>query len=416
MVELFGQIRAGQKRDATGMTVKIAAETVQPVMRPRASSAPANAIPVARPLLPQADALLPYLRQIDSARTYTNFGPQVRALEGRLVKHFGVPVGSVVTVSNATAGLALALQAQGPRRGSLCLMPAWSFAASAHAAVMAGLKPHFIDVAPGTGTLMPERVLEVMAQFPPGRVGAVMPVAPFGHPVDVAAWDRFHEQTRLPVVIDAAAGFDALRPGRIPAVVSLHATKILGAGEGGFIVARDKALVVEIERRSNFGFMGGREARVAATNGKLNEYNAIVALASLDVWPATRATFINIAQTYNHYLRRIPGVTPMPGFGSDWISTTVVVEFGEEYPSTDEIVNRLAVAGISTRRWWCRGLHEEAAFADCGHEELPVTTRLARVTLGLPCYADMERAEIGRVCKALADILSMQTERNVVFS
>jgi hypothetical protein len=162
---------------------------------------------------------------------------------------------------------------------------------------------------------MPERVLEVMAQFPPGRVGAVMPVAPFGHPVDVAAWDRFDEQTRLPVVIDAAAGFDAPPPGRIPTVVSLHPTKILGAGEGGFIVAPDKALVVEIERRSNFGFIGGREARVAATSAKLNEYNAIVALASLDVWPETRAKFINIAQTY--YLRRIPGVMPMAGFGSN---------------------------------------------------------------------------------------------------
>jgi dTDP-4-amino-4,6-dideoxygalactose transaminase len=413
---LIGQIPVAHKRDAGGTTVKILPETVQPVIRPRASSAPAIAIPIARPLLPQAEALLPYLRQIDSARTYANFGPQVRALEGRLAKHFGVPVGSVVTVSNATVGIALALQAQGPRRGSLCLMPAWSFAASAHAAVLAGLKPHFVDVAPGKGTLTPERVLEVMAQFPPGRVGAVMPVAPFGHPVDVPAWDRFYEQTQLPVVIDAAAGFDALRPGRIPAVVSLHATKILGAGEGGFIVARDKALVVEIERRSNFGFMGGREARVAATNGKLNEYNAIVALAGLDVWPETRAKFIDIAQIYNHFLRRIPGVMPLPGFGSKWISTTVVVEFGQDYPSTDEIVNRLAVAGIATRRWWCRGLHEEAAFADCGHEELPVTTRLARATLGLPCYADMTRAEIGRVCKALADIPSVRTERNVVFA
>ena len=275
---------------------------------PLAAVSSAPTIPVARPLLPKAEALLPYLRQIDERRTYTNFGPQVRALETRLALHYKVPTGSIVTVANATLGLALALQAQGPRHGSLCLMPAWSFAASAHAAVLAGLKPHFIDVDPAGGTLMPERVMETLAQLPSGRVGAVMPVAPFGHPVDVAAWDRFHEQTRVPVVIDAAAGFDALEPGRVPAVVSLHATKILGAGEGGFIIARDKALIVEIERRSNFGFMGGREARVAATNAKLNEYNAVVALASLDNWADTRARFVAIAQTYARHLRRISGV------------------------------------------------------------------------------------------------------------
>ena len=70
----------------------------------------------------------------------------------------------------------------------------------------------------------------------PAPVGAVMPVVPFGCPIDVAAWDRFRASTEIPVVIDAAAGFDALVPGAVPAVVSLHATKVLGAGEGGFVV------------------------------------------------------------------------------------------------------------------------------------------------------------------------------------
>ncbi len=383
-------------------------------MRPGSHVQSNPAIPVARPLLPEAEALLPYLRQIDASRTYTNFGPQVRALEARLTQHYRVPPGSIATVANATLGLSLALQAQGPRRGSLCLMPAWSFAASAHAAVAAGLRPHFLDVEPVAGVLTPEHVLQVLAQMPPGRVGAVMPVAPFGHPVDVAAWDRFHEQTRIPVVIDAAAGFDALRPGRIPSVVSLHATKIMPAGEGGFVIARDKALIVEIERRSNFGFMGGREARVAATNAKMNEYNAAVALAAFDEWETVRARFMAVAQTYARLLRRVPGVDLQPGFGTSWISATVVVAFAPHHPATDDIVNSLADAGIGTRRWWCRGLHEETAFMDCGREDLPVTNRLTSSTLGLPCYVDMTRADIARVCAALANALALHESEELV--
>ena len=375
-------------------------------MRPGSHYASSPPVPVARPLLPTAQALLPYLMQVDASRTYTNFGPQVRALEARLTQHYRVPPGSIATVANATLGLTLALQAQGPRRGSLCLMPAWSFAASAHAAVSAGLRPHFLDVTPGSGILTPEHVLHVLATMPPGRVGAVMPVAAFGHPVDVAAWDRFHEQTRIPVVIDAAAGFDALRPGRIPAVVSLHATKIMPAGEGGFVIARDKALIVDIERRSNFGFMGGREARVAGTNAKMNEYNAAVALAAFDEWPQTRGRFMAIAQTYARLLRRIPGVELLPGFGASWISATVIVAFAPHHPPTDDIVNSLADAGIATRRWWCRGLHEEDAFVECGREELPVTNGLTGGTLGLPCFVDMTRSDIGRVCGALAGSLA----------
>ena len=320
---------------------------------------PGSTIPVACPQLPGADALLPYLRRIDASRTYTNFGPLVRLLESRLIERFHVPLGSVVTVANATLGLVLALQAQGPRPSSVCLMPAWSFAATAHAAVTAGLRPHFLDVTPGNGLLTPDHVHAVLRTMPAGQVGAVMPVAAFGHPVDVAAWDRFYEQTRIPVVVDAAAGFDALRPGRVPAVVSLHATKILPAGEGGFVIARDKALIVEIERRSNFGFMGGREARVAATNAKMSEYNAAVALASLDRWAETRSQFQVIAQTYARYLRRVPGIALLPGFGTEWVSATAVVALASHHQPTDDIANALAEVGIDTRRWWCRGLHEE---------------------------------------------------------
>jgi hypothetical protein len=39
-----------------------------------------HAIPVSRPLLPVAERLLPYLRFIDAARYYTNFGPQGRRM------------------------------------------------------------------------------------------------------------------------------------------------------------------------------------------------------------------------------------------------------------------------------------------------------------------------------------------------
>ena len=366
---------------------------------------PALTIPVARPLLPRAEALLPYLRRIDHCRVYSNFGPLVRELETRLTAHFRAPPGCVGMVANATLGLTLALQAQRPRKGSLCLLPAWSFAASAHAVVNAGLRPHFLDVAPGSFLLTPEHALAVLATMPPGQVGAVMPVAAFGCPVDMAAWDRFHEQTRIPVVVDCAAGFDGLRPGRAPAVVSLHATKILPAGEGGFVIARDKALILAIERRSNFGFMGGREARVAATNAKMSEYAAAVALASLDSWAEMRARFMAVAQAYARHLRRIPGVELQPGFGADWASATTVVAFAPHHPPTDAIVDALGNAGIATRRWWSRGLHEEAAFAEYGREQLPVSTRLAATTLGLPCYADISAPAIERVCAVLADAL-----------
>src|ERR1041385_427161 len=220
-------------------------------------------IPVMRPKLPAAGRLAPYLDKIDRAQIYSNFGPLAQALEERLAAHYGVVDGTDCTVANATLGLTLALAEQGAAPGTLCAMPAWTFIASAHAATMAGLVPYFGDVDPETWALEPDQMDEVISRAP-GPVGAVMPVVPFGQPIDVAGWDRFHARTKLPVVIDAAAAFDSITPGNGPAVVSLHATKVFGTGEGGFVMSTDAALKRRIRARTNFGFDGTREAMVPA--------------------------------------------------------------------------------------------------------------------------------------------------------
>jgi len=363
-------------------------------------------IPVARPLLPSADALLPYLRRIDQTRIYSNMGPLTRELEERLERHFSVPAGSVATVANATLGLTLTLQALGARPGTLCLMPAWTFAASGHAAVAAGLRPWFLDVDADDWCIKPTSVLAAIRRLGADKVGAIMPVAPFGGRVDTAAWDVFYEQTRLPVVIDAAAAFDSLRPGQVPSVVSLHATKVLGAGEGGFVISRDRQIVIDVQRRSNFGFYGAREAKVLATNAKLSEYASAVGLAALDCWPATRAQWASTASSYRKALAGWPDIAPMPGLNG-LVSSTFMVRVAASLGRVGPMAMDLARHGIATRRWWGGGLHEEHAFVEYGRDPLPITTELGRQTIGLPCARDMTRREIATVCAALANVTGL---------
>ena len=85
-----------------------------------------------------------------------------------------------------------------------------------------------------------------------------MPVAPFGSPIDPLQWAEFRDRTGVPVVIDAAAGFDAARPSSVPTVVSLHATKTLGIGEGALVLHADPAAIGDIRARANFGFAASR--------------------------------------------------------------------------------------------------------------------------------------------------------------
>ena len=67
-------------------------------------------IPVFVPKLPTAEDLLPYLREIDLARTYSNFGPMVLRLHSELAQYFGVRVDQIVTLANATLALEGAIQ------------------------------------------------------------------------------------------------------------------------------------------------------------------------------------------------------------------------------------------------------------------------------------------------------------------
>src|ERR1700730_17641253 len=131
-------------------------------------------IPIMRPMLPSTQSLAAYLNKIDQTRVYSNFGPLAASLEERLGARFGLPCDTVTTVANGTLGLMLALSAQEARPGTLCVLPAWTFVASAQASMMAGLRPFFVDVDPQTWALDPHALRNVISH-PTRQVGARTP-------------------------------------------------------------------------------------------------------------------------------------------------------------------------------------------------------------------------------------------------
>ena len=358
-------------------------------------------LPVARPTMPVADDLLPYLRRIDEARWYSNFGPLLTDFEGRLKARFS-DAPALITAVNGTQALTMALMAMKLPRGALVATPAWTFVATAHAVLAAGLTPFFCDVDPETWMLTPETVLAAR-RHAPGPISAVLPVSAFGRPMDLAAWARFRGDTGLPVLADAAAAFDATTAAPVPVMVSLHATKALGVGEGGLLAGPDPDLIEAVRCLTVFGFSGDREARAPATNAKLSEYAAAVGLASMDGWAATRLRYATVAQWLRMALINLPEVEFQPGWGLSWVTSTCVV--GLPQGSADRVEASLRAAGVDTRRWWALGCHRARAFIGMPQTDLPVTDHLAGRTIGLPYFADMTQDEVARVARALTEAL-----------
>jgi len=356
------------------------------------------AIPLMKPCLPDRKALEPYLDEIDKNRWYTNNGPLERRFEERLAKTFGVEAHQIICVSNGTQALSISLRTVARSPAGCCLMPSFTFAATPHAAVVAGLAPYFLDVEPDSWALDPQAIKSLLPsiELP---ISAIVPVAPFGSSIDIDAWDVFHYETGIPVVIDAAAGFDHARPGNSPVIISLHATKAMGIGEGGFVLCGDDRIADEIRAGRNFGFINQRVSEIPGTNAKLSEFGAAVGLAALDIWPSTRVRLCDLAGHFVDLFAGLDCLSFAPGFSVHNAITTCNVAFKE--PLASSVIYELGQTGVEARRWWNYGCHKEPVFSGCAKGNLDVTEYLTERVVGLPYFLDLDLKQIKRIRDAV---------------
>jgi dTDP-4-amino-4,6-dideoxygalactose transaminase len=343
------------------------------------------------PDMPTADDLLPYLRRIDAARVYVNNGPLVQELQARLEQMTGA---HVALVSNGTVALELALKAAtedlvteeedglGFDHNEV-LMPALTFSATGLAALNAGLVPRLTDCDRSSWQM---RATEKINP----HVAAVLPVATFGVPVETRQFNYY----RVPVVIDAAGAFpyqEVSKDKNITTCFSLHATKFIGCGEGGFVASANKERIERIRSLSSFGENG--------TNAKMSEYHAAVALASLDRMTEKERKSSHIRQMYAEHFAQIGELRYS-------VSSTLLNVLLPM--SAAKIIPLLLEKGIETKQWYRPYLDERIEFMDgrgttCG--KFPVTDHLRGHLLGLPFHNFLTEDDVKYVCNKLAEVL-----------
>ncbi len=364
-------------------------------------------IPVLIPDMPSAQDVLPWLERIDQARWYTNGGSLVTELERELidlVRHrFPVDDLCGAALSTGTAALELGLSAMGVGADSRVMLPALTFPATATAVRRVGAREVLVDVDPDSWSLTPEIAIAALQKT---RVDLVVPVAAFGRPQDVHAWDAFAEQTGVPVLIDAAAAFGSQPVGRHTTVAfSLHATKPYGIGEGGLLLATSAKLIESVRRLSNFGFHGG-VAQSAGSNSKLSEYHAAVGLAQFHRFADVEARRRRVWAWYRSRLERSWNSVALQKQDADYIRSVLVVKSLTPGGATI-LEHRMTESNVATRRWYHPPLYEQPAFSDAqcvgpdGGSRLPETAELAQRIVGLPFHSFLGEFEITRICSLL---------------
>lgn len=347
-----------------------------------------RAVPVMRPRLPTAEAIVGYIREIDAANVYSNFGPLEERLRARLAAFVDCDPDCVVTFANAT--LAIAGLASVSKLAAWDV-PSFAFPAAAHAVLQAGKSLHIADIAADSLRISP-----ASCRAGAGRID----VMPFGSGISPEAL-----AADCPgLIIDAAASLGAVnaplrlvRPGDA-VVFSLHATKVLGCGEAAFAVCGSADQARQLRTWSNFGLHGSRDSQIVGTNAKLSEYGAALAHAALDHWPE-QALEWRRAQASVRAAAAAFGLQSLPPDPPE-VSPYWIVMFNET-AQAEHVESVFAGLDIGTRRWWSRGLHRMPAFAALADGDFPATDWVSSRYLGLPVFLDITAEDVTAIERAI---------------
>jgi len=355
------------------------------------------------PTLPSLAALAPDLEAMWAARRLSNDGPFCGALGEAIAARLGVP--SAVMTASGTAGLMAVLRALGVR-GEV-VVPAFTFSATAQAVVWAGGRPVFADVDPDTGALT---AATCEARIGP-RTEAIVAVHLFGRPCPPEPLEALARRRGLALVFDAAHAFGSRyadgRPVGVAGdaeVFSFHATKLLAAGEGGAVATRWPDIAERCDQVIRFGHRDDGQIACLGFNGKLQEWNALLALRGLphvEAWTARRAELV---ERYRSGLTGLPGLAThprVPDGGTNHQYFAVRVDPDRLGRTAGQLAAALQADGIDARRYFTPALHQHPAFAASGAPRLPAAEALADSVICLPLYSHLPGEWVDRVCAAL---------------
>ncbi|MGK6319287.1 aminotransferase class I/II-fold pyridoxal phosphate-dependent enzyme [Sphingomonas sp. DT-204] len=366
--------------------------------------------PLIAPRPPRPSQLGDVFARIEATGTYSNHGPEVRRFEAAITERMFAGRGASLALANATLGLMLAIRDAADRAGrpgGYALMPAFTFAATAEAAMWAGLTPLLCDVDPADWAAAANAEEALLAEYGE-RIAVVVPYATFGNAIDLTRYRRYARRHGVGVVIDAAAslgtlddagtGFGAGYPHAV--VFSMQATKPFAVAEGAVVHSGDTALIERLRAMANFGFEAPRSASLPGLNAKLPEVLAAIASAKLDEIEEISERRALLEASYREALdglgfQRVSGRRRALGFMPVLLPPALS-------PRRAAIVEALAARGIGAAHYFSPHLGQQPLFRQHARlTDTPVADDIAARVLSLPATDDMTPADVRTIAAAV---------------
>ena len=363
-------------------------------------------IMITRSAMPPMEEYIEKMKELWDSRYLTNSGKFHKEFEEALIKYLNVSNVSLFT--NGHMGLELTLEAMN-LSGEVITTP-FTFASTTQAIVRNNLTPVFCDVKEDDYTIDESKIEELITD----KTCAIVPVHVYGNVCNVYEIERIAKKHNLKVIYDAAHAFGIKVNGKSvldfgdASMVSLHATKVFHAIEGGLVVLQDEDLKVKLDKIKNFGFLTEELVDEIGSHARMNEFQSIMGLCNLNHVSEEILKRKKLTERYRENLRGIEGIKVMEeveGVENNYTYFPVLIDEEKFGLNRDDVYDILLNNNIFSRKYFYKLTSDFECYENKFKKyETPIANKIAKSVLTLPLHGDLSIDDIDKVCDVLCRI------------
>jgi len=232
-----------------------------------------------------------------------------------------------VTVSSCTAGLHLACQALGFKKGDEIIVPAITHIATAHAVSYCGASPIIADINLYEGSINLDDLKKKINK----RTKGIIVVHMAGFPNDMTEIMKICKKYKLKLIEDCAHCLGSMFKGKHlgnfgdAGVFSFYPTKQISIGEGGMVITNNKSIFNSVKKNKAFGIdkdiserkiPGLYDVKTLGYNYRMTDYQSAIGHAQILRYKKELIKRKVNAINYHNYLKNIDFIK-LPNYTSN---------------------------------------------------------------------------------------------------
>ncbi len=307
-----------------------------------------------------------------------------------------------VAVNSGTSALQAALYALDIKKGDEVLLPSFTFVATANSVVAVGAKPVFVDILKENYTIDPNDLRKKITK----KSKIIIPVHLYGNVAFIDEIIEIANRYNLKIIEDAAQSLGSTFKNKHTGTFSdlgcysLYPTKVITAGEGGFIVTNNEKLYKKLQMIRNHGMVHGYDTRIIGLNLRMPEISAAIAKVQMKKLGKFLSIRKRNAKILSNLISDLDIQIPMEREDENvnWYLYTIAAK------NRNKIMKKLNSAGIGAIAYYSTPVHKTPFY----HKKLslPNTDWAASSVLSLPIHPQVSEQNLSFISKTMHKALA----------